>query len=391
MRKIESSTRTLIVAFMAASALSFTGCVAVQAPVTPYAEVDVVAPLPPLEVDVNVSVEAPPPLQFEAAPDVVVIPSGDVSVYMVPNMTGVYFYNGLWYRNYGGYWFQSSIYNGVWAPIGVSFVPQVIVVIPPEYPLYLSRDYQRIRYNDFNRSWREWDRSRHWHNYDWYRRESRAEVRRERFNQIREERTKRRSEGFRKPGGDGHSPMTPGPKQPGVQKPEMRKPEMQKPVMPKPEMQKPEMRKPEMQKPEMRKPEMQKPVMPKPEMQKPEMRQPVMPKPEVRQPVMPKPEMQKPGPRQPGMQQQGPRQPGMQQQGPRQPGMQQQGPRQPGMQQQGPRQPGMQQQGPRQPGMQQQGPRQPGMQQQGPRQPVAKPPVAKPEPRQKPGEKEDKQ
>jgi hypothetical protein len=276
MRKIESLIRSLIVVFVAAFALSFTGCVAVQdsrmAPVAAYPEVDVVVPLPPLEVDVNVSVEAPPPLQFEAAPDVVVIPSGDVSVYMVPNMTGVYFYNGLWYRNYEGYWFQSPIYNGVWAPIGVSVVPQVIVVIPPEYPRYLSRDYQRIRYNDLNGHWREWDRSRHWNSYDWYKRESRADVRRERFNQIRVEREKRRPEGIRRPGGDIRSPKAPVPKQPGTQQPGPRQPGAQQ-------------RQPGTQQPVTRQPGMQQPGPRQPGTHQPAARQPVAKPPTTRQPA----------------------------------------------------------------------------------------------------------
>ena len=57
------------------------------------------------QVQVNIGIVAPPPLQFAAPPDVYVVPSGTSYVYMVPNYDGVYFYGGNWYRFYDDYWF----------------------------------------------------------------------------------------------------------------------------------------------------------------------------------------------------------------------------------------------------------------------------------------------
>src|SRR5664279_2111420 len=49
--------------------------------------------------DLNVSAEVPPPpLQLAAPPEMVVVPSGNSYVYMVPNLAGVYFYQGAWFR-----------------------------------------------------------------------------------------------------------------------------------------------------------------------------------------------------------------------------------------------------------------------------------------------------
>jgi hypothetical protein len=140
------------------------------------------------EVNVNVNVAAPPPLRFAAPPDVVVVPSGNVSVYMVPNMTGMYFYHGFWYRYHQGFWFRSAAYDGIWAPLERRSVPQVIVRVPPEYPRFLPHDYHRIHYNDFHGHWQAWDRDRHWRRYDWYKHESRADIRQERLSHIKKER-----------------------------------------------------------------------------------------------------------------------------------------------------------------------------------------------------------
>ncbi len=140
-----------------------------------------------INVNIGINIGAPAPLAFEEPPDVVVVPSGETYVYMVPNMTGVYFYDGYWYRFHRGHWFRSTVYNGSWGFIETSVVPAVVVDVPPEYPRYLPHDYHRIHYADFDRHWRGWERERHWHGYGWYKKESRADVRREREHRIERE------------------------------------------------------------------------------------------------------------------------------------------------------------------------------------------------------------
>jgi len=113
--------------------------------------------------------EAPPPMEFAAPPDVVVVPSGTSDVYLVPDTAGLYFYGGFWYRFHRGFWFRSAVYNGLWAPIGVTLVPPAVVVIPPDYVLGMPLGYHRIHYDEFHSHWRGWGRDRHWHNQPWYR------------------------------------------------------------------------------------------------------------------------------------------------------------------------------------------------------------------------------
>ncbi len=143
------------------------------------------------QVQVNINIATPPPLQFAGPPDVCVVPSAPGYVYMVPNYDGLYFYGGTWYRFYNGYWFRSPIYNGYWEYIPPSMVPQVVIVIPPEYIHYVPYGYYRIHYNDLHRHWRTWDEQRHWHNYDWYKHEKREDVQRERYSHIENDRHQR--------------------------------------------------------------------------------------------------------------------------------------------------------------------------------------------------------
>ncbi len=143
--------------------------------------------LPAFEVDALVP--APPALRFAAPPAMVVVPSGQSSVYMAANMTGVYFYDGVWYRNYNGYWYRASRYNGRWSPVRVEMIPSVVVVVPPEYPRHLPTGYHRIRYSEFDRGWKSWGRDPdHWRRQEWFKRENNDGIRQERFSNIRGER-----------------------------------------------------------------------------------------------------------------------------------------------------------------------------------------------------------
>jgi hypothetical protein len=172
-------------------------------------------PPPPPPPEGQPEVEALPPEQFAEPPDVVAVPSGTSYVYMVPNTVGLYFYNDYWYRFNRGYWYRSDIYSGPWTYIGVSLVPQVIVDIPPEYPLYLPPRYHRIHYYDLHRHWRQWDRNRHWNRYDWFRHELRNDVRRDRFRRIETERRRHpRGEGQKPPPRDVRHPRGEGQKPP---------------------------------------------------------------------------------------------------------------------------------------------------------------------------------
>jgi hypothetical protein len=155
-------------------------------------------PLVSEAVDVNIGIGvALPPLVFAAPPDVVVVPSGESYVYMVPDTPGVYFYGGYWYRFYGDRWYRSDAYNGRWAYVRTSRIPRVIIYDPPDYYRRLPRGYERIHYGDLNRDWRRWDRDRHWNRYDWYKNEVREH---EKWRNDR-----RRSEGGHyRPGRDEH-------------------------------------------------------------------------------------------------------------------------------------------------------------------------------------------
>jgi hypothetical protein len=146
-------------------------------------------PLLSVAADVNVSIGVGlPPLVFAAPPDVVVVPSGESYVYMVPDTPGVYFYGGYWYRSYGDRWYRSDAYNGRWAYVRTSRIPRFIRDVPPDYYRRLPRGYQRIHYGDLHRDWRKWDRDRHWNRQDWYK------------NEVREHEKWRRTEGRRPPG-----------------------------------------------------------------------------------------------------------------------------------------------------------------------------------------------
>lgn len=137
-------------------------------------------PFAQARVDVSISIGVPPPLVFEAPPELVVVPYGSRYVYMVPDVLGVYFYGGFWYRIHDGYWFRARNYDGPWAYIVRGRVPRYIRNVPPDYYINLSPGYRRIPYGDLHRHWRSWDRQRYWNRQDWYRNEFREHQHRHR-------------------------------------------------------------------------------------------------------------------------------------------------------------------------------------------------------------------
>jgi hypothetical protein len=145
---------------------------------------------------------APPPLPgaapadgqstaAAATPDVVVVPSGNEYVYMAPNTTGIYFYNGFWYRSFEGFWFRSMAYGRRWGTLSLAAVPQAVMNVPPEYPRYLPHGYERIHYNDLQMKWHDWARNREWNRHEWFKNELRRDVAQERLAQIKRERDAR--------------------------------------------------------------------------------------------------------------------------------------------------------------------------------------------------------
>lgn len=136
-----------------------------------------IMPLVSFAANINVSIGIPSPFVFAGPPDVVVVPSGDAYVYMVPDTPGLYFYDNYWYRYDRDRWYRSRTYNGSWAYIDFDLVPGYILDVPPDYYLRLPRGYHRIHYRDFNRHWRNWDRERYWNRYDWYNRQHREHER----------------------------------------------------------------------------------------------------------------------------------------------------------------------------------------------------------------------
>jgi hypothetical protein len=140
-------------------------------------------PSPAVVVEPAAPEAAPPPLEVQN-PEMVVVPSGNSYVYMVPNTYGVYFHNGFWFRYYNGVWFRSTVYNSGWVVVRPALVPRVVIGVYPEYAMYLPTGYFRIGWGDFYGHWRGWGRSHYWHNQPWFKREMRADIRRDRMRHI---------------------------------------------------------------------------------------------------------------------------------------------------------------------------------------------------------------
>jgi hypothetical protein len=148
----------------------------------------------------------PPPIRvFE--PELVILPG--TYVYFAPGIVGadIFFYNGFWYRSYRGYWYRSLAYNGVWIYITP---PRIFFTLPLDYRVR-AREFPHIRYHEFYRNWRGWQRDKYWEHHEQWRRHQ---------NWYREHRRHVGPlPGPPKPGPLGPGPGKPGPLGPGLGKP----------------------------------------------------------------------------------------------------------------------------------------------------------------------------
>jgi hypothetical protein len=119
------------------------------------------------QVSVEVGVQLPPPLFFPAPPQVVVLP--DTYVYVVPDIEqDVYFFDGFWWRPWGGHWYRSSYYDRGWG--FYSSVPGFYFDVPQNWRHeYHSHhwngqpwNYTPISHQQVQEHWSSWKNNKHW-------------------------------------------------------------------------------------------------------------------------------------------------------------------------------------------------------------------------------------
>ena len=117
-------------------------------------------------VDVGISISLPA-IVFSTPPLMVVIP--ETHVYAVPDLdVDIFFYNGWWWRPWGGHWYRSQNYDSGW--VYYQRVPSFYTGIPSSWRNdYRERrwkghewNHERISHKQVQRNWRSWEKNRHW-------------------------------------------------------------------------------------------------------------------------------------------------------------------------------------------------------------------------------------
>jgi hypothetical protein len=117
---------------------------------------------------ISIGISLPPPIVFQAPPEVVVIPDTD-DVYVAPDIdVELFFWNGWWWRPWGGHWFCSRYYDRGWAFYG--YVPIFYYDVDPCWRTYYRDrvwyghrwNYVRIPHQHLRRNWQDWHRERQW-------------------------------------------------------------------------------------------------------------------------------------------------------------------------------------------------------------------------------------
>ena len=201
-----------------------------------------VVPIPTMaRVDVNVSIALPPLIVFAAPPQLIVIP--ETYVYVAPDIdVDLFFWNGWWWRLWGGRWYRSHYYNRGWGYY--NRVPSFYFDVDPGWRGYYRDrnwyghrwDYERIPNQRLQQNWKSWQNNRHWErrgtwgvqNYQVRPQQQRQELRQQRQQQyqLRPEVQKQRQPQVEQPQ---RQPQVQQPRrQPRVQQPQ-RQPQVEQP------------------------------------------------------------------------------------------------------------------------------------------------------------------
>src|SRR4030043_52948 len=129
----------------------------------------IVVPIPIMaEVNIGVGISLPPPIVFQAPPDVIVLPDTN-DVYVVPDVdVDIFFWNGWWWRPWEGRWYRSHYYNRGWRYY--NNVPSFYFDVDPGWRGYYRDhnwyghrwNYERIPFHRLHQNWNSWHNDRHW-------------------------------------------------------------------------------------------------------------------------------------------------------------------------------------------------------------------------------------
>ncbi len=120
------------------------------------------------QVSINVNVPLPPPIVFNAPPNVVALPDTP-DVYACPEINvDLFFYNGWWWRLWDGRWYRSHNYDRGWGYF--NHAPRFYSSVDPGWRGYYQNHswrgnqwaYERVPYQRLQQNWQSWHNSQYW-------------------------------------------------------------------------------------------------------------------------------------------------------------------------------------------------------------------------------------
>ncbi len=124
-------------------------------------------------VSINIGISLPPPIVFEAPPQVIVLPDSD-DVYVDPDIADadLYFWNGWWWRFWEGRWYRSLYYDHGWAYYDA--VPTFYFSVDPDWRVFYREHnwhghnwrYDRIPNRELHQNWKGWHNDGYWQRHE---------------------------------------------------------------------------------------------------------------------------------------------------------------------------------------------------------------------------------
>jgi hypothetical protein len=119
------------------------------------------------EISINIGIPLPPAIRISGPPRLVVLP--ETYVYVAPDVEEeIFFYDGWWWRPYGGGWYRSRDYSSGWRHY--RNVPSFYHQVPRDWRNNYSEHHwqghqwnvEPIAHDQVQTNWKHWKKVKHW-------------------------------------------------------------------------------------------------------------------------------------------------------------------------------------------------------------------------------------
>ncbi len=114
------------------------------------------------------AVRAHEPSAFMVADDSDLLVVPGTYVYWLNGQDNVFFYGGVWWRQWEGNWYRADASSGHWGRVEMGSVPRPVTHLPSNWRMK-NNEAPHVNWRSARTQWRAWEKDRYWEKHRWRR------------------------------------------------------------------------------------------------------------------------------------------------------------------------------------------------------------------------------